>query len=151
MNPSQIELVRESFALVVPRAVQAGALFYDKLFERDPSIGMLFHTDMATQARRLFEMIGDAVRLLDAPEHLDAMLAALGARHLAYGVRDEHYETVGGALLDTLSGALGEAFTPELREAWGSFYGRVSRVMLEGAHCQARALRAVPPTERQAA
>jgi len=133
MTPHQIRLVRESFALVVPQAVQAGALFYDKLFERDPSVSLLFHTDMDTQARRLFEMIGDAVRLLNHPAQLDAVLAVLGARHVAYGVRDEHFETVGGALLDTLATAFGDAFTPELREAWSEFYGRVSRVMREAA------------------
>jgi len=133
MNPRQIQLVRESFALVEPQAVQAGALFYDKLFERDPSVSLLFHADMDTQARRLFEMIGDAVRLLGHPEQLDAVLTVLGTRHVAYGVCDEYYDTVGGALLDTLDAALGDAFTPELREAWGCFYGRVSRVMREGA------------------
>ncbi len=133
MNPHQIQLVRESFALVEPQVAQRGALFYEKLFERDPSIGMLFHTDMETQSRRLFEMVGDAVGLLNHAEQLDAVLAMLGARHVAYGVRDEHYDTVGCALLDTLAASFGAAFTPELREAWGEFYGRVSRVMREGA------------------
>ncbi len=133
MNPRQIQLVRDSFALVEPQAVQAGALFYDKLFERDPSIGMLFSSDMGTQSQRLLEMIGAAIRLLNNPEQLDPVLMALGARHVAYGVQDEHYDTVGGALLDTLAAALGDAFTPELREAWVAFYGRVSRVMRDGA------------------
>lgn len=157
LNPKQAQKVRWSFALVEPQAVHAGALFYDKLFERDPSIAMLFHTGMDTQSRRLFEMIGDAVRLLDCPEQLDAVLTVLGARHVAYGVRDEHYDTVGGALLDTLDAALGAAFTPELREAWGEFYGRVSRVMREAAFREVLAARPAGapapqmPGERRAA
>ncbi len=157
MNPRQIQLVRESFALVEPQAVQAGALFYDKLFKRDPSISMMFSTDMGTQSRRLLEMIGDAVRLLNQPEQLDAVLAVLGARHVAYGVQDEHYDTVGGALLDTLAAAFGDAFTPDLREAWGAFYDRVSRVMRDGAFRKVLGSRATavqaPPglAERRAA
>lgn len=133
MNAHQIELLRSSFARVSPRVLEAGALFYDKLFERDPSVSALFHTDMAAQSRRLFEMVGDAVALLDHPERLDAVLTVLGARHVAYGVRDHHYGTVGGALLDTLAASLGDDFTQEVREAWADFYGRVSRVMLQGA------------------
>ncbi|MFT7773666.1 globin domain-containing protein [Roseateles sp.] len=134
MNAHQIQLVRRSFALVESRTLQAGALFYDKLFERDPSVSMLFRTDMAAQSQRLFEMIGDAVALLDHPEQLDAVLAVLGARHVAYGVHEEHYDAVGGALLDTLAASLGEAFTPVVREAWADFYVRVSRVMRERAY-----------------
>lgn len=132
MNAHQIFLVRQSFALVEPRGLQAGALFYDKLFERDPSVSRLFRTDMAAQSRRLFQMIGDAVALLDHPEQLDAVLSVLGVRHVTYGVRDDHYEAVGGALLDTLAASLAEAFTPAVREAWADFYARVSRVMREG-------------------
>lgn len=90
------ELVRQSFALIQARALQAVALVYDKLFERDPSVSALFRNDMAAQSRRLFEMIGDAMGLLEHPEQLDAVQSVLGARHSIYGVRDAHYEAVGG-------------------------------------------------------
>jgi hypothetical protein len=33
-------------------------------------------------------------------------------RHVSYGVKDEHYDTVGKALLDTLAHAFGDDFTP---------------------------------------
>jgi hypothetical protein len=59
---------------------------------------------------------------------------ALGRRHLAYGVRDEHYDTVGGALLWTLEKGLGEAFTPDVKEAWTVVYGIVARVMKDAAN-----------------
>lgn len=133
MTPRQIQLLRDSFALVAPRATLAGALFYDKLFERDPSVSALFDTDMAAQSRRLFEMVGDALALLDHPDELDAVLQVLGARHAAYGVRDDHYDTVGAALLDTLEASLGEAFTPQARDAWAGLYAHISRLMRRGA------------------
>lgn len=133
LTRGQIDLIQRSFAQVAPVAEQAGALFYDKLFERDPTISQLFHVDMAAQSRRLMQMIGDAVALLDQPGTLDRALAALGQRHAGYGVRDDHYATVGGALLDTLSAALGEGFTPAMREAWSAMYGHVMRTMQKGA------------------
>jgi len=134
MSPEQIHLVRQSFARVAPIAAQAGALFYDKLFKRDPAISGLFSSsDMAVQARKLLEMIGNAVRLLDHPERLDPVLRALGQRHVQYGVRDVHYATVGAALLETLSDALGPDFTPATREAWTALYMHVGRTMQAGA------------------
>jgi hemoglobin-like flavoprotein len=133
MTPQQIHLVRSSFEQVRPIANQAAALFYDKLFERDPSLNAMFHVDMARQGERLMHMLDGAVRLLDRPETLAPVLSALGQRHAGYGVRDSHYPTVGAALLDTLAAGLGEAFTAEVREAWAALYGEVSRAMRSGA------------------
>ena len=134
MSPDQIHLVRQSFARVAPIAEQAGALFYAKLFARDPAIGGLFSSsDMNVQARKLLEMIGNAVRLLDHPERLDPVLRALGKRHVEYGVRDAHYDSVGAALLETLADALGPDFTPATHAAWAALYARVGRTMRLGA------------------
>jgi len=46
-------------------------------------------------------------------DHVDELLPAvwsLGRRQAAYGVRDEHYVTVGAALLWTLERGLGDFF-----------------------------------------
>jgi len=131
VTPQHISLVRESAALIVPRAEQVATLFYDTLFTADPSLRPLFRGSMAEQGRRLMTMLVTAVRLLDDPETLLPTLRVLGARHAGYGVRPEHYDTVGQALLGTLSLGLGEAFTPSVREAWISMYGIVARTMQE--------------------
>jgi len=60
-------------------------------------------------------------------------LRAMGARHLGYGVKDEHYATVGQALLDMLSEVLDKQFTPEVRTAWVALYTAVQTLMLKGA------------------
>lgn len=134
MSPEQIQLVRQSFARVAPIAAQAGAMFYAKLFARDPAVSKLFSSsDMNTQARSLLEMIGNAVRLLDQPERLDPVLLALGKRHVQYGVQDAHYDSVGAALLETLADTLGEDLTPATREAWSALYAHVGRTMRAGA------------------
>jgi hemoglobin-like flavoprotein len=129
MTPHQIDLVRSSFALVQPIAPQAAALFYDKLFVRDPSLRRLFKGDMAHQGERLMAMIGVAVAGLSRPDQLQAPLKALGERHAGYGVQPAHYDTVGAALLETLADGLGPAFTPDVRAAWVALYGHVSRSM----------------------
>ncbi|MBD9392943.1 globin family protein [Acidovorax sp. ACV01] len=134
MSPEQIHRVRQSFAQVAPIAAQAGALFYANLFAREPGLSGLFSSsDMNVQARKLLDMIGNSVRLLDHPERLDPVLRALGKRHAAYGVQAAHYATVGAALLETLADALGGAFTPATREAWEALYAHVGRTMQAGA------------------
>jgi hemoglobin-like flavoprotein len=136
MQTQEITLVRQSFQLVEPIAAQAAALFYQHLFEIDPSLRALFKGDMAQQGQSLMKMIGAAVALLDGPVALMPVLQALGRRHIRYGVQDAHYASVGAALLQTLSDGLGEQFTPPVRAAWTAMYGLVSRTMMAAAHAE---------------
>jgi hemoglobin-like flavoprotein len=133
MTPEQIRTVRETFALVAPSAGDVAALFYDHLFARDPSLRALFRGDMAEQGRKLMQMIGAAVGLLDKPETLVPVLQRLGERHAGYRVTPAHYDTVGAALLQTLADGLGERFDAPTREAWTAMYVLASRTMIEAA------------------
>ena len=92
---------------------------------------------MVAQGEQLMKMIGQAVGLLDKPQTLIPVLQSLGRRHADYGVRDEHYDTVGTALLSTLEQGTGVAFTPEVRGAWIDVYGVVSKTMKEAARVPA--------------
>jgi hemoglobin-like flavoprotein len=136
MDSKQIELVQGSFAKVAPIADQAAVIFYDELFERDPALRPLFKGDMAEQRRKLMSMLGMAVNGLRDWDAVLPIVAALGARHISYGVRPEHYATVGGALLATLAKGLGADFTPEVEAAWTVVYAALSTEMLKGAEAQ---------------
>jgi len=133
MSPQQIELVQQSFALVKPIAAQAAELFYGRLFTLDPALRPLFKGDITRQGQMLMSMIGAAVAGLRDLETLAPVVRQLGARHVGYGVRTEHYATVGEALIWTLDQGLGEKFTPEVREAWAATYALLSGVMQQGA------------------
>lgn len=134
MTPDQVRLVQESFAKVVPIAGTAATLFYDRLFALDPAVRSLFgQADMAVQGQKLMAALGEVVGALRAPETVMPEIRALGTRHAGYGVQAAHYATVGAALLWTLEQGLGEAFTPETREAWATAYGVVSGAMTEAA------------------
>jgi hemoglobin-like flavoprotein len=122
MTPKQIELVQATWAQLAPVADAASRLFYYRLFTLDPSLKALFRGDMDAQGRKLMAMISFAVKGLNRVEALLPGLQTLGQRHVGYGVRDEHYATVGEALLGTLREGLGEAFTAEVEQAWVSAY-----------------------------
>ena len=70
---------------------------------------------------------------LSRPQQILGAVEELGRRHLSYGVRQEHYDTVGAALLWTLQAGLGEAFTSEVRDAWTCAYLFLSSTMQQAA------------------
>lgn len=129
MTPEQIDIVQSSFKKVVPIAGPAADIFYDRLFEIAPDTRALFPEDMSDQKAKLMQMIGIAVNGL---KDLDAIVPAvqdLGARHNGYNVTDEHYDSVGAALIYTLGKGLGDDFTPEAEAAWTETYGLLAGVM----------------------
>jgi hemoglobin-like flavoprotein len=139
ITTQQKVLVQSSFSKVLPIAEQAAALFYGRLFEIDPSLRPLFKGDMKEQGRKLMHMIATAVRGLDHLETIVPGVKDLGVRHVGYGVKNDHYETVGAALLWTLQKGLGDDFTDETKEAWTVVFGVLASVMKDAAASAARA------------
>jgi nitric oxide dioxygenase len=131
MTPQQIALVQASFAKVVPIAGTAADLFYSRLFEIAPELRALFPRDLAGQKQKLMMMLGIAVSGLSRLDSIMPMISALGARHVAYGVKAEHFTPVGAALLWTLAQGLGDEFTPQVEDAWATAYGLLSQAMID--------------------
>ena len=132
MTPRQIDLIRTSWAAVEPISDAAASLFYQRLFELDTTIERLFRrADMAKQRAILMGTLAVVVRSLDRLDTIVPAIEALGRRHAGYGVRPEHYDTVGAALLWTLHKGLGEAFDADTREAWTAAYTTLASVMIE--------------------
>lgn len=145
MNAQQKYLVQSSFEMVVPIAETAAALFYGRLFELDPSLRPMFTGDMKEQGKKLMNMLTLAVRGLDKLDQLVPAIQALGRRHTGYGVKPKHYNTVGAALLWTLEQGLGEAFTPEVKEAWVAVYTLMASTMQEAAAVELEPMAAMVP------
>ena len=130
MTPEQKELVQLTWKKVAPIADAAAKLFYDRLFDIDPSTRPLFKmTDMKRQREMLMHVICVAVAGLDKLDGLVATVESLGRRHAGYGVQDSHYASVGAALLWTLEQGLGKSWTPEVAAAWTEVYGVLSGIM----------------------
>ena len=134
MTPTEVGLIKASWAAVEPIADDAAGLFYGRLFELDPALQRLFRrTDMAAQRKVLMQTLAVVVKSLDRLEQIVPAVQALGRRHAGYGVRAEHYDTVGNALLWTLEQGLGEGFSPDVRAAWTQAYGTLATVMIDAA------------------
>ncbi|MEM8754297.1 MAG: globin family protein [Pseudomonadota bacterium] len=133
MTPEKVKMVQESFAKVAPIADKAADIFYDRLFEIAPEVRPMFPADMSRQKEVLMQTLGTAVQNLHQVDEIIPVVKELGVRHVGYGVKDEHYDTVGAALLFTLEKGLGDDWSAELGEAWGETYGTVAGVMKAAA------------------
>jgi hemoglobin-like flavoprotein len=144
MTPDQVNLVQQSFAKVAPISDQAAVLFYDRLFEVAPTVKAMFPADLREQRKKLMATLAVVVNGLGRLESVLPAASALAKRHVGYGAKPEHYPVVGGALLWTLEKGLGDAWTPEVADAWKAAYGTLSGFMISDlrppASCRVRVL-----------
>ena len=131
MNVTALET---SFDLVAPRGDELMDVFYARLFEAAPAAQPLFaHVDLNKQKTML---LGALVLLRKSLRNLAPIapkLRDMGARHVAYGARPEHYPVVGAVLIAAMAEVAGSQWRPEYAQAWGEAYELVQGLMLEGA------------------
>ena len=81
LTVAQKDLVQNSFKSIATIADDAAILFYQKLFELDPSLKPMFRGDMTEQRKKLMQMLTAAVKGLDRLEQLVPVVQDLGRRH----------------------------------------------------------------------
>lgn len=110
-----------------------GDVFYTKLFYDHPELRTMFPQEMEEQNKKLIDMLNVIIGRLENLDELKGEIIAVARRHVDYGVKDEHYNMVGAALLWTLQKALGKDWTDELKTAWINCYTELSGTMIAAA------------------
>src|SRR5882724_9212664 len=133
LSEEQKKLVRTSITRAERMAEVVGLNFYKRLFELDPKLRPLFQHNIQEQSKKLMTTLKMVVDGLEYSHELVASIRALGRRHVQYGVKEQHYDTVGEALLWALEKTLGSDFSPQTRSAWGTVYSWMAATMKEAA------------------
>jgi hemoglobin-like flavoprotein len=129
-----LELLESSFDEIAPRGEELVEVFYRRLFEAAPEVEPLFAgADMLNQRTKLLATLVLLRKSLRDLKGVAPRLRTLGALHVAYGARPEHYPVVAGVMLDSMAEVAGPAWTPEVEAAWSTALNCVAGVMLDGA------------------
>ncbi|MBI5671600.1 MAG: hemin receptor [Chloroflexi bacterium] len=134
LTERQVWLVQTTFEKFIVDIDVAARLFYDRLFEIDPTLIPMFRGDARAQGRKLITMILFAVNGLNELDSHRPQIQLMGREHVSYGVKPEHYPIMGDALVWTLKAGLGRDFTPEVEQAWRSVWDYLSEIAIEAAH-----------------
>jgi len=126
-------LLKESWTLVEEQQDKLASYFYARLFLTNPNLRDLFPIHMDVQRSRLLSAIVTAVQTVDDPEAFDDYLASLGRDHRKFHVSPEHYDVVGGALLEALRAFGGQDWSIEYDQAWRDAYQVIASKMMAGA------------------
>jgi hemoglobin-like flavoprotein len=136
LSQIQIRLVQRSFGRAATRKRQMATLFFDRLFELDPTLRPQFSSDLDEQGRRFMRSLALIVSLLDKPAELQQRLHAMSHAHDSRLFEPGPLDTASAALIWALEQTLGREFTPVVRDAWQSACAAViSRLPSHPAAC----------------
>jgi NAD(P)H-flavin reductase/hemoglobin-like flavoprotein len=130
---TMVRLIRESYAVVQPRAEEVVRFFYATLFAIAPATRELFAANMEAQYGRMLRALMHIVQKIDQPDDLLPFLRQLGRDHRKFGVLTQHYHAMGTAMITALKQYAGQVWTPQVEKAWIDAYGLIAKTMLEAA------------------
>lgn len=128
-----LEALETSFDLIAPRGDELMDEFYSRLFAAAPAVRPLFSADLKRQKSMLLAALVLLRKSLRNLEAITPKLRSLGARHVGYGAKPEHYPVVGATLIASMAAVAGQDWRPEYERAWGAAFEVVAGAMLEGA------------------
>lgn len=135
LTTEQKRLIQATFPKLLMRSKTVSDLFYTQLFWADQSLIPMFTHSREEQGRQLMHMLSIIISVIDEPDQMHELVADLGKRHAAYGVKRKHYALFGKALLVAIERSLGEkTFNSTVKAAWANFFNIIAALAIEGAY-----------------
>lgn len=135
LDPS---LILKSFALVEDSTDEVAGHFYALVFLENPALRDMFPPMMDMQRDRLLSALIKVIHQCHEPFKLVDYLQQLGRDHRKFGVRPEHYDTVGRCLIAAMKRFARPGWTPEMDAAWNAALQLVAGTMISAAQEAAR-------------
>lgn len=135
-----VQLLQDSFNLVIEREPNLTHRFYGILFSRYPQVQPLFgRNSRSQQEKMLVEALTAVIEHLEDASWLEEKLMAMGAKHVDYGVTKEMYAWVSDAMISAIREVAGADWTPKHTQAWGDALGAIASMMQRGAEVRTTA------------
>jgi hemoglobin-like flavoprotein len=132
LSADVIAIVKSTAPALQQHGVAITTRMYERLFV-DPAIKQLFDQaaqESGEQPRRLAGAILAFAQNVDKLAVLAPAIGNIARRHVAVGIRAEHYPAVANALLPAIRDVLGDAATDAVLDAWDQAYWFLADILI---------------------
>ncbi|KAF7197835.1 Flavohemoprotein [Pseudocercospora fuligena] len=133
LTPEQVKIIRATAPVIKEHGTTVTSLFYKTVLEEYPSLNNVFNqTNQANnhQAKALAGSLYAYASHIDDLGALSPTVEKICYKHASLYIRPEHYNIVGEGLIRAMGNILGEAFTPEIKDAWEAAYWQLANIFI---------------------
>ncbi|KAL7898718.1 globin-like protein [Trichoderma sp. SZMC 28014] len=134
LSPAQIDIIKSTVPILREHGPVVATTFYANMLAAHPELQNYFSLrNQQTGAQQI--ALSNAV--LAAAIHIERLQEIAGAvdriaqKHVSLFILPEHYPIVGKYLIGAFQQILGDAFTPEIKEAWTIAYGLLADIFIK--------------------
>lgn len=144
LSQTHIDTVKATIPVLASAGTAITEHFYNRMFSHNPELKDVFnmsHQATGRQPAALFNAIAAYATHIDNLEVLTNAVMRIAHKHTSFNIQADQYSIVGHHLIETLRELLGDAFTPDIEEAWGAAYQQLADIFIkvEGDLYQANA------------
>ncbi|KAJ5885411.1 hypothetical protein N7495_009921 [Penicillium taxi] len=133
LSPEQIQLIKATIPVLAEHGYTITSIFYKNMIAAHPDLNNIFNIpnqENGHQPRALAGSLYAYASYIDDLAALSAAVELICSKHASLYVRPEHYDIVGKYLIEAMGLVLGDALTPEIRDAWGAAYWQLANIMI---------------------
>jgi nitric oxide dioxygenase len=125
LSKEHIATVKSTIPLLESAGTAITEHFYKRLFSHNPELQHIFNTSNQHSGKQqfaLFNAVAAYAKNIDNLAVLNSAVERIANKHNSLNIQAEHYPIVGHHLLETLRELAGDAFTPQVEDAWTAAY-----------------------------
>ena len=134
LTQQHIDTVKSTIPLLESAGTAITQHFYQRMFLHNPELKDIFnmsHQKTGGQPVALFNAIAAYAKHIETPEVLGHAVERIAQKHTSFNVQPAQYAIIGHHLIETLRELAGDAFTPEVEEAWGEAYHFLANIFID--------------------
>lgn len=129
----EAQLVKSTIPFLKEHGQSISDTVYNTLIKKHPELNNtlnLIHLQDGRLARALTVVILQFASSINNISELIPKLERVCNKHCSLGIRPEHYEILGGLIIETFKASMGPAMTPDMKAAWMKAYRVLSNMMI---------------------
>ncbi|KAJ6164013.1 hypothetical protein N7470_002685 [Penicillium chermesinum] len=133
LNDLQIQLIKATVPVLVDHGQTITTTFYKNMLAAHPELNNVFNIPNQQNGHQPRALAGALFAYASNIDNLGALSPAVELichKHASLYIQPEQYKIVGKYLLEAMGEVLGDALTPEIKDAWGAAYWQLADIMI---------------------